>query len=69
MLGTRKIALSKIGDEQTKIDIDWKFEMKGVPGFALGFVKENIADSTEKALARIAEDAERRSSNKAAELA
>jgi carbon monoxide dehydrogenase subunit G len=59
MLGTRTIALTKVGDDRTKIDVDWKFEMKGVPGFALGFVKENISGATEKALAQIAEEAAR----------
>src|SRR5271166_2618978 len=50
MLGTRKIALSSLDKGRTKIDVIWQFEMKGVPGFALGFVKDNISDATEKAL-------------------
>ena len=58
MLGTRTIALTKVGDNETKIDVDWKFEMKGVPGFALDFVKDNISGATEKALTQIAEEAE-----------
>jgi hypothetical protein len=57
MLGTRKISLTKLGDNETKIAVDWNFEMKGVPGFALGFVKDNISDATEKALEQIAKAA------------
>lgn len=58
MLGTRKISLSKISDDRTKIDVDWEFEMKGVPSFALGFVKDNIANVTAKSLEQIALEAE-----------
>lgn len=28
--------------------------MKGVPGFALGFVEDNVSEATEKALEQIA---------------
>jgi carbon monoxide dehydrogenase subunit G len=59
MLGTRKISLSKLSEDATRIDVNWEFEMKGVPGFAMGFVKDNIADVTEKALSQIAEEATR----------
>jgi len=55
MLGTRKIVLSPLGSDKTKMDVDWEIEMRGVPGFSLGFVKENISDVTEKALKKIAE--------------
>ncbi len=57
MLGTRKISLSKIAEDRTKIDINWEFEMKGVPGFAVGFVEDSISDVTEKSLECIAEQA------------
>ena len=59
MLGTRKILLSNLGDDKTKIDVSWKFEMKGVPSFALGFVKDNVSKVTEKSLEIIAEEAEK----------
>jgi carbon monoxide dehydrogenase subunit G len=58
MLGTRKIALSSAGKDRTKIDVSWQFEMKGVPGFALGFIKDNISEATEKALKEIATETE-----------
>src|ERR1017187_236092 len=54
MLGTRKIALSSVSKERTKIDVSWQFDMKAVPGFALGFVKDNISEATDKALTEIA---------------
>jgi len=57
MLGARKISLHTIHDNKTRIDVDWEFEMKGVPGFALGFVKDNISKVTEESLQRIAEQA------------
>jgi hypothetical protein len=54
MLGTRKLVLSSLDGNRTRIDVSWEFEMKGVPGFALGFIQENISQVTEKALALIA---------------
>jgi carbon monoxide dehydrogenase subunit G len=57
MLGTRKIILNKLSQGRTKVDVNWAFEMKGVPGFAMGFVKDNIAGVTEEALSKIAEEA------------
>lgn len=54
MLGSRKILLDELGENKTKIKVYWSFEMKGVPGFALGFVKDNISDATEKALQLLA---------------
>ncbi|MGI0090695.1 MAG: SRPBCC family protein [Nitrososphaerales archaeon] len=58
LLGTRKIVLSKLSEDRTKVDVNWKFEMKGVPGFAIGFVRDNISEVTEKSLAQIAKEAE-----------
>ncbi|MDG6994728.1 MAG: SRPBCC family protein [Nitrososphaerota archaeon] len=57
MLGTRKITLSSIGSDKSRIDVSWKFELKGIPSFAQGFAKDNISEVTEKALTRIAEKA------------
>ena len=59
MLGTRSIVLTKLSKDRTKVDVNWKFEMKGVPGFAMGFVKDSISEVTEKALTQIAEEATR----------
>jgi carbon monoxide dehydrogenase subunit G len=58
LLGSRKITLSSIDDgKKTRLDASWQFEIKGIPGFAQGFVKDNISEVTEKALATIAEEA------------
>lgn len=57
MLGTRKISLHKIGESRTRIDVDWEFEMRGIPSFTLGFVEDNISNVTEESLERIAEQA------------
>ena len=66
MLGTRKLVLSEIGKDRTKINVSWEFQMKGVPGFALGFVEDNISEVTEKALEMIALQAEKRKISAAA---
>jgi carbon monoxide dehydrogenase subunit G len=58
MLGTRKIALSSPDGRTTKIEASWQFELKGIPGFAQGFVKDNISEVTEKALSGIAKEAQ-----------
>ena len=59
MLGSRKISLSPIdGGKKTVIDATWQFELKGIPGFAQGFVKDSISEVTEQALASIAKDAQ-----------
>jgi len=54
MLGERKIALTALDNGKTKISVDWQFELKGIPGFAQGFVKDNISEVTAKALSSIA---------------
>jgi carbon monoxide dehydrogenase subunit G len=59
VLGTRRMTLTRVGKNRTRIDVDWDVEMKGVPGFALGFAKAGISEATGKALSEIAEDAER----------
>ncbi len=66
MLGTRKTTLDFLSEDKTKIAVAWEFEMKGVPAFALGNVEDTISNTTEKALAKIAEDAESSESARAA---
>jgi ribosome-associated toxin RatA of RatAB toxin-antitoxin module len=66
MRGTRKTTLVFLSEDKTKIEVAWEFEMKGVPEFALSFVEDSISNTTEKALAKIAEDAESSESAKAA---
>jgi len=59
MTGERTIVLVPVGKNSTRVDVEWHFEMKSVPGFVGGIVKNQISGATEKALAKIAGDAER----------
>jgi carbon monoxide dehydrogenase subunit G len=63
MLGTRKVALISVTKERTRIDVSWQFELKGIPGFAQGFVKDNISEVTDTALIEITAETERESSS------
>jgi uncharacterized membrane protein len=58
MLGNRTMLVSSPAEGRTSIKVHWEFEMKGVPGFAQGFVKDNVSEATTKALAEIASQAE-----------
>jgi uncharacterized protein YndB with AHSA1/START domain len=59
MAGERLIAL-KPTKEATEVDVEWKIEVKGVPGFVQGIVKNQISNATEKALDMISKEAEKR---------
>jgi hypothetical protein len=56
------MVLTPSGEDGTRIDVTWEFELSGIPGFANSFVKNNISTITENALTRIVEDAERQAS-------
>lgn len=56
--GTRKIALHKLGEKKTRIEVNWEFETNGVPGLALTFMKRHLTHFTEKAAVQIAKEAE-----------
>ncbi len=58
MLGIRKTTLDFLGEDKTKIEVAWEFEMKRVPAFALSHVEDGVSKAIENALAKIAEDAE-----------
>lgn len=58
MLGTRKVALEVSNEHGVKVDVIWEFELRGVPEFAQGFVKDSISEATDKALTMITEEAE-----------
>ena len=59
LIGTRKIVLNSSGEKRTRIDVNWEFELEGIPEFGHSFVKDNISTVTENALTQIADDAER----------
>jgi carbon monoxide dehydrogenase subunit G len=63
LLGTRKVALISVTKGRTKIDVSWQFDLKGIPGFAQGFVKDNISEVTEKALTEIIAETEQAGSS------
>ena len=58
LIGTRTIILDPIGRGRARIDIVWKFDLEGIPAFAESFVRNNISDLTEKALAMISKRVE-----------
>ncbi len=57
--GERTITLAPRSKNNTTVDVKWSFELKGVPEFVQGIVKNQISKVTAKALAMIAEEAER----------
>ncbi len=59
MTGERTIALTQSGKNGTRVDVEWDFELKDVPGFVGGIVKNQLSKATDAALAKIAEEAER----------
>jgi carbon monoxide dehydrogenase subunit G len=56
LIGTRKISLSSLDNNRTRIDVVWDFDLVGIPIFAESFVKNRISEITADALRRIAED-------------
>lgn len=59
MGGERKIVLTPMGKNSTRVDVSWRLEVRGVPGFVQGIVKGQIAKATDNALKRFKEEAER----------
>ncbi len=59
MEGERTIVLVPLGKNSTRIDVEWRFELKDVPGFVGSLVKGQILRATDGALTKIAEQAER----------
>jgi carbon monoxide dehydrogenase subunit G len=59
LIGTRKMVLSVSGEDETRVDVTWEFELEGIPEFAQSFVKNSISEVTESALFQIAKEAKR----------
>jgi ribosome-associated toxin RatA of RatAB toxin-antitoxin module len=59
IMGGRTIALVPVGENATRIDVAWEFELKDVPGFVQSIVKNQISKATDEALSKIAAEAER----------
>jgi carbon monoxide dehydrogenase subunit G len=68
MTGERTIVLVPLGKNSTRVDVEWNFELKNVPGFVQSFVKKQISKVTDKALTKIAADAEASESTKGGNL-
>jgi ribosome-associated toxin RatA of RatAB toxin-antitoxin module len=58
MTGTRVTSLTPVSDSETRIDVVWDVEFR-VPSFVAGMVKREVEKGTEKALERIAAEAEK----------
>jgi Polyketide cyclase / dehydrase and lipid transport len=58
MTGERMIILVPMGKNSTRVDVSWKLEVKGVPGFVQGIVKGQIAKATDDALKKFKREAE-----------
>ncbi len=63
--GERIITLAPTSNDKTRIDVAWNLELKELPGFVEGIVKNQISKATEAALRKIAEAATDQSSTKA----
>jgi hypothetical protein len=62
--GERSIRFVPSTENETMVDVVWNLELSDVPGFVKGIVKNQISSATEKALEKIAKDAERASKSK-----
>ena len=58
MTGERVIILVPMGKNSTRVDVSWKLEVKGVPGFVQGIVKGQITKATDDALKKFKREAE-----------
>ncbi len=61
LVGTRKIILTSLDANRTRVDITWEFDLVNIPRFAESFVKDRITEVTENALQQMALGAERQS--------
>ena len=58
MKGERTIVLVPTDENGTTVDVEWNLEVTNVPEFVQSIVKNQISKATEKALGKIAEEAE-----------
>ena len=59
IVGGRTMVLVPAGENATRIEVAWEFELKDVPGFVQGIVKNQISKATDDALSKISAEAER----------
>jgi carbon monoxide dehydrogenase subunit G len=58
MGGERRVTLVPNGENNTRVDVSWRLDVKNVPGFVQGIVKGQISKATEDALKKFKKEAE-----------
>lgn len=58
MKGTKNLILNDIGNNKTRIDVEWDIQIAGFLGIFTRMVKKHISEGTDEALERISKTAE-----------
>jgi hypothetical protein len=53
MKGTKNITINIIGNNKTRVDVEWNIKFVGFFGVFSGMIKKHISEGTEDALDRI----------------
>lgn len=53
MKGTKNIMINDVGNNKTRIDVEWEIKLAGFLGMFTRMVKKHISEGTEEALERI----------------
>ena len=53
MKGTKNIIINDVGNDKTRIDVEWDIKLAGFLGVFTRMVKKHISEGTEEALERI----------------
>ena len=53
MKGTKNITINDVGNNKTRIDVEWNIKLAGFLGMFTRMVKKHISEGTEEALERI----------------
>jgi carbon monoxide dehydrogenase subunit G len=53
MKGTKNIIINDVGNDKTRIDVEWDIKLAGFLGMFTRMVKKHISEGTEEALERI----------------
>ena len=53
MKGTKNIMINEVGNNKTRIDVEWDIKLAGFLGMFTRMVKKHISEGTEEALERI----------------
>ena len=58
MKGTKNIMINDVGNNKTRIDVEWDIKLAGFLGMFTRMVKKHISEGTEEALERISKTLE-----------